>query len=109
MRNALQCLLPDLWRPHLVWGGDWNQNLIGGWENIGTKTGQQMLHEAIEDLHLRAPTAELLHQNGLSHSIDHIAVPCTWTVFKVERTKAKRLSDHDAYVVEAKGEVGTAA
>jgi hypothetical protein len=99
-RNAIQTLLPCLRNRLLVWGGDWNQNLSGGWENVGTKQGQRLLCEAIEELQLQVPTADLLHQNNVSHSIDHICVPCSWNVLNAERVSVGSLSDHDAFVVE---------
>ncbi|MEQ6901785.1 hypothetical protein [Nocardioides sp. YIM 152588] len=85
-----------------VWGGDWNHALVGT-EHAGSKAGRGRIIEALDDLKLRAPTADAQHQiEGLS-SIDHIAVPSTWET-KVEHHSALldegRLSDHNAYVVE---------
>lgn len=87
-----------------VWGGDWNQAFAGP-ETAGTKAGRVWLREALGRLGLQLPTAELPHRiEGLS-SIDHIAVPASWRVVGTERIDAsqagRRLSDHDAYVVEA--------
>ena len=53
------------------------------------------------------PTAHLAHTEGGGYcSIDHIAVPNTWNVTACARLVARgddneRLSDHDAYVIEA--------
>ena len=103
--NALSILMPALPQQGLVWGGDWNQNLKGGWENVGTKEGQNLLNSAIKSLNLQVPTADLLHRLGTGHhTIDHIAVPSGWKVKSAKRIVAarngKRLSDHDAYVIE---------
>lgn len=50
------------------------------------------------------PTAELPNQLDGLRSIDHIAVPGAWRVLSAERVSAtdgdRRLSDHDAYLVE---------
>ena len=56
-------------------------------------------------LALQVPTRLLPHPIDGVLSIDHIAVPSTWTVTGTELHTAmrdgRRLSDHDAYVVEA--------
>jgi hypothetical protein len=46
------------------------------------------------------PTAELPHRLDGLLSIDHVAVPTTWTLRDVVRLDAEGLSDHDAYVVD---------
>lgn len=102
--DALSSLLAALPHKDLVWGGDWNQNLKGGWEYVGTNEGQKRLKSEIRSLNLQVPTADLPHRNNVSHSIDHIAVPVSWTVKRAERVAAenggKRLSDHDVYIIE---------
>ncbi|TIC79154.1 hypothetical protein E8D34_20605 [Nocardioides sp. GY 10113] len=88
-----------------VWGGDWNHALLGA-EYAGSAAGRDRIVEALDQLGLRAPTADAPHQiEGLS-SIDHIAVPLAWEA-KMEHHSALldegRLSDHDAYVIEVPG------
>ena len=97
--NTLSNLLAALPHQDLVWGGDWNQNLTGEWENVGTKDRQSIL-DAISSFNLRVATADLLHQNSISHSIDHIAIPFVWKFEKPIRVAATGLSDHDAYVIQ---------
>lgn len=86
-----------------IWGGDWNHALSGR-EWSGSIAGRRTLIEALERLDLTVPTAALPHQMDSLLSIDHIAVPRSWTVAATERhpalRDADRLSDHDAYVVE---------
>jgi hypothetical protein len=86
-----------------VWGGDWNHALSGR-EWAGSKEGRRHILEAVQRLALQIPTAEASHQIDGLLSIDHVAIPATWTVSDVERHAAfaddARISDHDAYVVE---------
>lgn len=101
MKAAIDSLTSHLPKSDLVWGGDWNQNLTGGWENVGSIAGRAVLNEAIESFHLRVPTADLLHQLGPGHhTIDHIAVPSGWKVTAAARVTAEGLSDHDAYIID---------
>ena len=87
-----------------VWGGDWNHALSGR-EWTGSVAGRQSLLAALERLELRVPTASLPHQIEDLLSIDHIAVPKSWDVSATHRHRAfvgqTRISDHDAYVVDA--------
>lgn len=87
----------------LVWGGDWNHALSGR-EHAGSAAGRDAVRSAVGDLDLQVPTAPLEHRLPGHLSIDHIAVPRTWTVKNAIRLVAERggarLSDHDAYVVE---------
>lgn len=98
--NAVFSLVAALPRKDLVWGGDWNQNLEGGWEHVGTNCGAGILNAATRYLNLKALTAGLFHQNSISHTIDHIAVPTGWKVKSAARVQAAGLADHDAYIVE---------
>ena len=86
----------------LVWGGDWNHALSGK-EYAGSLGGRQVVLRALDELGLAAPTADLPHPIDGLLSIDHIAVP-KGTQASASRIAAehdgKRLSDHDAYVVE---------
>jgi hypothetical protein len=98
VKTTLDCLIGKLPRRMLVWGGDWNQNLAGEWENIGCNEGRSLICSAIESLGLELTTVGLPHQQEERHTIDHIAVPIGWKT-KAEHIPAKGLSDHDAYVV----------
>jgi len=87
----------------LVWGGDWNQELEGPLR-VGTKEGRRAVSALITELDSQTPTSGLDHVTG-DRSIDHIAIPRSWTVGKHEQLPAvaddgTRLSDHDAYIVE---------
>ena len=91
-----------------VWGGDWNHALSGK-ERAGSVAGRQSLLGAIDRLKLYVPTASSPHQIEELLSIDHIAVPVSWVVSVTQRHRAvvgeTRLSDHDAYVVEASPQI----
>ena len=68
---------------------------------------EEALSELIAALGVKVPTAQLAHTEGGGYcSIDHIAVPNSWNVTACARLVARgddneRLSDHDAYVIEA--------
>ncbi len=87
-----------------VWGGDWNHTLSGR-EWAGSVAGRQSVLESVERLGLQVPTADSPHQIEDLLSIDHIAIPKSWVVGATQRHRAfvgeSRISDHDAYVVEA--------
>ncbi len=89
-------------RQPVVWGGDWNHALEGP-DHVGSKEGRERIFEVLDALGLQVPTADLDAHRG-ERSIDHVAVPKEWVVVSAERVEAvadgKRLSDHDAYVVE---------
>lgn len=86
-----------------VWGGDWNHALSGR-EWSGSVKGRSAILKALDELELQVPTANLPHQIPELLSIDHIAIPISWTVRAVEHHRAfdgdLRISDHDAYVVD---------
>lgn len=88
----------------VIWGGDWNHALAGR-EWVGSIAGRQSLLASLERLGLQVPTASSPHRIGGLLSIDHIAIPTPWTVTATQRHRATdggtRISDHDAYVVEA--------
>jgi hypothetical protein len=98
--KELTAALPD---GSVVWGGDWNHALSGR-EYAGSIGGRRHLVEAVQLLGLRVPTTELAHAIHGLLSIDHIAVPAAAAVTSATRISAsvegRRLSDHDAYVVE---------
>ncbi len=89
-------------------GADWNHALSGK-EWTGSVAGRQSLLAAIERLKLYVPTASSPHQIEELLSIDHIAVPESWVVSATQRHRAfvgeTRISDHDAYVVEASPQI----
>lgn len=82
----------------LVWGGDWNHGLVGK-ESAGSMGGRQALLDLLVERDLQVPTAELPHRLPGRTSIDHVAVPTSWTA-EGRHVDAVGLSDHDAYVVD---------
>jgi endonuclease/exonuclease/phosphatase family metal-dependent hydrolase len=86
----------------VVWGGDWNHALTGK-EYAGSAGGRAAIAGALDELDLVVPTTELPHRIDGLLSIDHVAVPkeIAGEPTRVVAAKGdKRLSDHDAYVVE---------
>lgn len=87
----------------IVWGGDWNHALRGS-ERAGSLRGRQALQSALRRLSLQVPTEHLEHAKLGLYTIDHVAIPDTWHVLNSRRVVAvvgdKRLSDHDAYIIE---------
>jgi len=102
-RTAVDLLLKALPKRGLIWGGDWNHALAGK-EYSGSQEGRTYILEAVAELNLKVQTAALPHRLPDLLSIDHIAVGRSMNVFSAERIVAtdegKRLSDHDAYVLE---------
>jgi hypothetical protein len=100
--NALEPILQAV-APRLVWGGDWN-HAVHGREFAGSIVGRKRILGAADALGLVIPTEHLPHCIDGVLSIDHIALPSTWRVTSAERVVAqageRRLSDHDAYVVQ---------
>jgi hypothetical protein len=86
----------------VVWGGDWNHELSGP-ISAGSKAGQEAILGLLRERKMQVPTTVLGSERGFG-SVNHIAVPESWTVMRVERHEAMseggRLSDHDAYVIE---------
>ena len=86
----------------LVWGGDWNHALTGS-EGAGSRGGRDAILRAVEELGLVVPTMGLPHVRDGVLSIDHVAVPAGTAATATRVVAAyggRRLSDHDAYVVE---------
>lgn len=86
----------------LVWGGDWN-HALSGTEHAGSLAGRKVVLDAVDQLDLAVPTADLPHPIKGLLSIDHVAVPrrtATMASRIPGEQEGKRLSDHDAYVVE---------
>lgn len=84
-----------------VWGGDWNQNLQGEWEHVGSGAMRGVIESTVESLGLQVTTRKLPHRLQGSHTIDHIAIPEDWTLHHSLRVSAHGLSDHDLYWIEA--------
>lgn len=103
MENTLRPLEELLRTKAAVWGGDWNQSLTGP-EYAGSKVGRAHLQGTLRRAALDVPTAELPHCRDGIKSIDHIAVPSGTHVACARQVAAesgaRRLSDHDMYVVE---------
>lgn len=106
---AITAMTVDRLRPRLqsgrlvIWGGDFNNAMTGPY-GPGTKRGRVEIQRLADDLGLRILTEDLPHAlPGLS-SIDHIAVPASWSVHRRDRLVAdhvgRRLSDHDAYLAD---------
>jgi len=103
-RPAIDRLKKVLPKSNTVWGGDWNQNLAGGWQHVGSAAMRKVVESAISLLELRVATAELPFQTGANqNTIDHIAVPLQWKIGSTFRISAVGLSDHDAYIIEVDG------
>lgn len=106
VRDSINQISQSLNTKSLVWGGDWNQNLVGNWEYVGSSGGRARIECAVTKWDLKVLTASLPHRRAGYHSIDHIAVPSTWKRRKSTRLDATSLSDHDAYIIEAEQHYG---
>ena len=88
----------------IVWGGGWN-HAPSGRDWTGSLAGRRSVLESVERLGLHVTTASPPHQIEGLLSNDHIAAPQSWVVSATQRHRAfvgeSRISDHDAYVVEA--------
>jgi hypothetical protein len=96
---AIESLLTNLPKENLVWGGDWNHSFVGT-ESAGSNVGRMHVESLLDKLGLQVPTRDLPHRLANCYSIDHIAVPHSWSVKSTKKIDATGLSDHDAYVVE---------
>jgi hypothetical protein len=81
------------------------RSALQGPEYAGSQAGRRHLVETLTALDLAVPTADLPHPVEGLWSIDHIAVtsqtPVTAREHLPAAVGARRLSDHDAYVVTA--------
>jgi hypothetical protein len=101
-RAATDQLAKVLPKANTVWGGDWNQNLAGGWQNVGSGGVRAVVESAVSALGLLVPTAGLPHQRSeCLYTIDHIALPHRWNFHSAARVTAVGLSDHDVYIIDA--------
>jgi hypothetical protein len=71
-----------------VWGGDWN-HAMSGREWSGSQRGRRSILEALDRLGSQLPTAKAPHQLDGLLSIDHIAVPSSWTVLGSEHRRLR--------------------
>jgi hypothetical protein len=100
-RPAIDRLTKLLPKSTTVWGGDWNQNLAGDWQHVGSAGMRRRVESAVSLLGLKVATAELPFQTGAGrNTIDHVSVPLSWNLRSASRISAVGLSDHDAYVIE---------
>jgi hypothetical protein len=89
-------------RPAVVWGGDWNTPLTGSLAGFD-RAAQAAVLDAVDELGLQVATAGLPRSLPGCASIDHVAVPRDWTVSVARAVPVdRRLSDHWAYLVEAR-------
>ena len=100
--NAVDAIAERWPSTPVVWGGDWNHELSGR-ISAGSKIGREAILGVVQRHRMQVPTVVLGSEHGYA-SVNHIAVPDDWKVLSVERRAAssggRRLSDHDAYVVE---------
>ncbi len=104
VQSTLRTLMDSLPREKLVWGGDWN-HALDGHEVAGNKQGRMHLLDALQELGLTVPTASLPSrvdgfQGERYLSIDHIAIPASWTVLRTQHIPCYGLSDHHAYKID---------
>jgi len=88
----------------VIWGGDFNQNIAGKYQWIGSSALRESIVGVIDELDQQIPTSQLPHtriEDG--YTIDQIAVPKCWEVLEACRISSCGLSDHDLYVVEVAG------
>lgn len=85
----------------VVWGGDWNQPLTGSLAGF-SRAARDAITASVEMLDLQVPTESLAGRAPGQGSIDHLAVPRSWTIRDAGRVPVDEdLSDHDAYWVDA--------
>ena len=102
MLHALDDLAPFLCQQdRLVWGGDWNHALEGPLDG-STLRGRERIDLLLADLGLHAPTRHDPRGVYAINSIDHVAVTDEQAISThiVAAVDSRRLSDHDAYVVD---------
>lgn len=83
-----------------VWGGDWNQPLVGNLTGF-SRVARKAIAQTVVEQGLVVATADLPGRRAGQGSIDHVAVPGGWVVQETGRTIVDpALSDHDAYWVD---------
>jgi hypothetical protein len=84
----------------LVWGGDWYQTMAGP-NYGGTTIGRGAIEGLLARSGLDLATWDLPHRLPGMAAIDHIAVPCAWTINGAERLPVlSQLTDHDAFAID---------
>ena len=102
-RHATSILQSALLPGVTVWGGDFNHALAGPTRWAGSAGGRSAINVLAASLGIEVPTADLPHRRPGIRSIDHIGIPATWTIVEAVRVEVpESLSDHDAYVIDAK-------
>ena len=100
--HRLRPTLCDASEP-VIWGGDWNHSMAGP-ERAGSTAGRLAIQELVGAAGLTVATHACPHAIGGLLSIDHIALPARTHISSCSRIRAtvgaRRLSDHDAYVVD---------
>lgn len=101
MELSLDQLVTAMTNNVVIWGGDWNQPLTGSLVGFSRAARASILN-ALDCLTLQVPTASQPSRRQPQSSIDHVAVPQSWTIRAAGHVAVDRsLSDHDAYWVEA--------
>lgn len=91
----------ELLRGHIpIWGGTWNQPLMGN--IIGySRQAQEALEAFLVAHELQVPTRDLLGRQR-QYTTDHVAVPVSWTVIASGKVEVDpSLSPYDLFCVEA--------
>ena len=84
----------------IIWGGDWNQPLTGNLAGY-SRAARASILSVLDGLSLQVPTASQPSRRQPQCSIDHVAVPQSWTVRAAGRLAVEpTLSDHDAYWID---------
>ncbi len=101
MELSLDHLVAAMTNHVVIWGGDWNQPLTGSLAGF-TRAARVSILTALDCLTLQVPTVSQPSRHQPQCSIDHVAVPQSWTIRAADHVAVdRRLSDHDAYWVEA--------
>jgi len=101
MEMNLDHLVAAMKNNAVIWGGDWNQPLTGNLAGF-TRAAQASILGVVDRLSLQVPTASQPSRHRAQQSIDHVAVPQSWTVRAAGHVAVESsLSDHDAYWVDA--------
>lgn len=101
MELKLDHLVAAMTNKVVIWGGDWNQPLTGNLAGF-TRAARDSILTVVDRLALQVPTASQPGRLQPQCSIDHVAVPHSWTIRAAGHVAVDpRLSDHDGYWVEA--------
>ncbi len=101
VESCLDDLVAAMPNDAIIWGGDWNQPLTGNLAGF-SRVARASILSVLDRLSLQVPTASQPSRRQPQCSIDHVAVPQSWTVRAAGRIAvAPTLSDHDAYWIDA--------